>query len=610
METNSNKEFAGSFLYGYRADECNLKVPDVPDSTSYVVHKNYSEYDNSFRPPMAASFVKNTEAIPPRPDTTNPESLLTGVGKRMAYSPPKYNRNERRRFRKFVRKWVKKNLIPIDESDDLSFEEWLSSTNYPEYRKEEIRKAFPEDCFVNGEVDVEKFKNYDIKIFAKEEYYPEYKHFRGIWARSDAAKGVVGPFFRKIEKELFALPYFIKKIPKNERPEYINNFMNDESLKFQGTDYTSYESHFTTDMMDDCEFELYRHMASKNMKAKMLCRLIFKILASNNIAKHKYFSVKVDAKRMSGEMNTSLGNGFSNLMFLLYACEKYKLKFSGPIIEGDDALIGLNKRIPDEYYINMGLNVKLEFVDDISEGSFCGLVYDPVELVNIRDPRETLCTTTWVTRKYAFCSSKNYYGLLKSKALSLMYEYPGCPIVYNYGRKIFELLNKFEIKFSKDSLYKQQIALDAYNSYVNNKIPYKETGPRTRLLMEKIFNIPVNIQLALEREIESMTLENMSLPTALDIVPDCWKENYKNYVLENKFGNIKSINYPSFKRFENLKIHRIIKFDNMVDFRSDKLIPKEKYYEFKLNKDPILYENYKDRYFEARKRLRLNNLKI
>jgi len=558
---------------------------------------------------MAACFVTPIPAVPPRPDTTHPESLIDGIGKRMAYSPPRYNRNERRKFRKFVKKWLKDNLTPIDEHDELDFEEWLASTNYEDWRKKDIRKAYPTDVFVNGEVDVTKFKNYDIKLFAKEEYYPEYKHFRGIWARSDSAKCILGPFFRKIEKELFKLPYFIKKIPKEDRPKYINDFMNNEYMKFQGTDYTSYESHFLTDLMDDCEFELYRYMSSKNVKARMLCRLIFKILATDNFAKHKYFSVRVGAKRMSGEMNTSLGNGFTNLMILLYAVHKYKIDYSGPIIEGDDALIGLSSPIPEEYYKNMALNVKLELVDDISEGSFCGLVYDPIELVNIREPIETLCTTPWVTRKYAACNDKTYFSLLKSKALSLMFEYPGCPIVYNYGKKLFCLLNEYEIKFELENSYKKFEQQRIYKNYLKNKVPFKETGLRTRLLMEKIFKIPVSAQLRIESEIENMTLLDMRIPSVLEFVPDVWIKNYDNYVLSTEKMNWSSITHTDFVRFDKLNIHRLIDMEPL-DFYSSKVVTSEQFYKNKLNKDPILYLNYLERYEDAKSRIQLNSLKI
>jgi len=524
--------------------------------------------------------------------------------------PKKYNRNLRRKFRKFVKKWIATNLEPIDCSDDLDFNEWLESTNYPEWRKQEIIKAYKELPLNSyGEIDENQFINHSIKIFAKEEYYPEYKHFRGIWARSDSAKCVVGPFFRKIEKELFKLPYFIKKIPKHDRPKYINDFMNDCSLRFQGTDYTSFESHFTTDMMDDCEFELYRYMSSKNTKAAMLCRLIFKILASDNYAVNKYFTVKVNAKRMSGEMNTSLGNGFSNLMFLLFACEHYKLKYSGPIIEGDDALIGLSDRVPQEYYDKMGLNVKLEFVEDISEGSFCGLVYDPIELVNIREPLETLCTTPWVTRKYATCNKTTYYELLRSKALSLMYEYPGCPIVYNYGKKIFELLSEYEIKLRYEDSYKYEQQLKCYQAYLTDTLPYKETGPRTRLLMEKVFGVTVSQQLRIEKEISNMTILDLNLPSVLELTPGVWRNNFDNYVLHNKHADVKTLTRPQFLKYEKLNIHRVISMKRARLLSGKKLT----YQEFCIGKIGDCKQQYADycfRHDDANKRLKINNRKI
>lgn len=558
---------------------------------------------------MSACFIKTTQAIPPKPDVTHPISQILGVGKRMAYNPPKYDKKLRRKFRRFVKKWLCDNMAPIDPDEKFDFEEWLSNTNYPEWRKQEIRKKAPKEGYLFDEVQTKEFKNFDVKLFTKEEYYPEYKHFRGIWARSDEAKAIMGPFFRKIEKKLFALPYFIKKIPKNERPAYINNFMNSNILKFQGTDYTSFESLFTTDMMDDCEFELYRYMSSLNPEAQLRCRYIFRLLASKNFAKNKFFTVLVDAKRMSGEMNTSLGNGFSNLMFLLFAVHYYKREYSGPIIEGDDALIGLSESIPPEYYQKMGLNVKMEFIDDISEGSFCGLVYDPQELINIRDPCEPLCTTTWVTRKYTSCNKNLYYSLLRSKSLSLMYEYPGCPILYKYGKKIFDLLSDYEIKLKYEDTYKFELAKQAYDSYIKNEIPYKEVGPRTRLLMEKIYNVPVYMQIQIEKEIDNMSISDMSLPTVLEIVPDLWKKNFDNYVLCNQESDIRNLTRPNFLEFPELQVEKIILLNKNRIMHLNKLT-KQEYYQDKINKDPKLYEEYLCRYKDMKKRHKINLLPL
>lgn len=592
---------SGYYLYGYRSHEVDLKISTPPDATRYSINKSYFNYDETHRPPMGKTFVKHIPAVPPKTDITHPDSLLQGIAKRMAYEPPKYDPKIREEFRTFVKQWLLKNIEPFSSTETFDFEEWLENNkSYELWRKEEIRKARRDFPFSYGEVDQ---KTYDrhlkedyadrffVKLFCKEEFYPEYKHFRGIWAREDAAKAILGPFFAKVEQVLFKLPFFIKKIPKNERPKYINDFMNDMRLKFHMSDYTSFESHFVTDMMNDCEFLLYDHISKNNVLAQRLVRLIFKIIAGTNIVLNKFFTIFVDAKRQSGEMNTSLGNGFSNLMFLLFACYYYNIDFSGPIIEGDDSLMGKNKDIPQDYYDKMGLNVKLEKVDDISEGSFCGLVYDVEELINIRDPRETLCTTVWMPKKYAFCNHDKYFSLLRSKALSLIYEYPGCPIVYPYGKKIFDLLHEYEVLVTSDDMYKKNIIEEAYKSYVENKLPIKDIGPKTRKLMEKVFNIPISQQLIIEKDISYMTIENMNIPSALDIMPACWLENYRNYVFRWEHQTMKSICYPIFPRFPNNKLEGIIKMSKPKLIMNRNLTATE-FYSSKINKDPKLYIQY------------------
>jgi len=45
---------------------------------------------------------------------------------------------------------------------------------------------------------------------------------RLIFSRDDHYKTVVGPMFKRIEKELFKLPHFIKNVPVEQRSEYIH----------------------------------------------------------------------------------------------------------------------------------------------------------------------------------------------------------------------------------------------------------------------------------------------------------------------------------------------------------------------------------------------------
>lgn len=499
----------------------------------------------------------------------------------MAYNPPVYDKKLRRRFRRFVAKWLEKNMTPIEAGEEITFDEWIESTDYPEWRRKELREVYDrlmdENTYFANETD-RLHKNADVKIFAKEENYPEYKYHRSIWARVDEFKVISGPFFKMIEKQLFKLPYFIKKVPKAERPAYIKNLIEKTGMMYMCTDFTSFESLFTTDMQDDCEFQLYRYMSSKSDAMKRICRMLFAVLAGDNVCKNKYFHVSVDAKRMSGEMCTSLGNGFSNLMFILFALEEHKIGHSGVVVEGDDGLTGLEKEIPQEFFVKMGLNVKMELKNNVSEASFCGIIYDDESLINITEPLKHLCFSTWVSKKYVYVSDAKYFGLIKSKMLSIAYEYPGCPILDKYARKMLELLDGYRVTFDNTDLYNLKTVQTYAKRYAYSDIPTRSTSLSTRELMERYYNISVSEQLAIEKSIEGMTLTYWDHSALMALIPTLWVEHYNRY--SRKWTNqiMDSIRRPliAFGERENLKgLSKTTKFSlrNM-----DKIMTKKQYF--------------------------------
>jgi hypothetical protein len=502
----------------------------------------------------------------------------------MAYNPPRYDKLLRRKFRRFVKGWLKKNLTPIQDGEFLEYEDWLASTNYPEWRKNELREVYKkmneDNSFFCNEVD-RLHKNADVKIFMKEENYPEYKLPRAIWARVDEFKVISGPFFKTIEKQLFKLDYFIKKVPKKDRPQYIIDKIKKEGMLYMCTDYTSFESLFTTDMQDDCEFQLYRYMSTKNFYMQRIVNMIFQVLCGDNVCGNKYFKVAVDAKRMSGEMNTSLGNGFSNLMFTLFALDYYKIGHSGIVVEGDDGLTGLERPIPAEYFTKMGLNVKMEVKSDVTEASFCGIISDCDELINITEPLQHLCFVPWVSSKYAFSSRYKYFGLLKSKALSLAYEYPGCPILDVYARKMLELLVDFKICHDQQDKWKLKIAEEAEEAMKKGDFPTRNTGPRTRELMEKYFQIPQSTQLLIEAKIKNMTLFHWDYSDILPLIPEQWKTHYDKYMYEWKNQTQWSIRRPPMP-IGNKKIEFVLNRCKGAILRNMNQTLTEKQY-FKLN---------------------------
>lgn len=477
------------------------------------------------------------KALPPRPDVSHPTSALYGVAKRMAYAPKNPDPVMMEKFRCFVQQWVSTNQTPIESTEEFDFEEWLTECPYTDARKDELRrvreKIISEDLTdpITG-LNV----NATIKYFVKEEWYPEYKHFRGIWSRSDAFKVICGPFFKKIEKAVFKHPYFIKKIPKDQRADYIMNFMYQPDYKYKSTDFTAYESHFKTKLMYCCEYELYKFMSCENERAKKLLQIIFQVIANCNYASNKFFTLAVDAKRMSGEMNTSLGNGFSNLMFLLFAVDYYNLPHTGPVVEGDDGLLGLINDIPDEYFDLMGLNVKME-TSELSHASFCGMVFDPIERTIVTDPRKPLCTMMWVPRKFVGTSALKMMGLVKCKAMSMIYEYPGCPILSVFAHKVFSLLDGISIvPYAESNFDRRRIELMWVHYTDGNILPSKPIGSRTRQLVEELYGISITRQLLIESDISKMTLDNWDTSNVQIIMPELWGFNYQMYCRERPIG--------------------------------------------------------------------------
>lgn len=417
--------------------------------------------------------------------------------------PPPLNRPTRRRLRKFVANWLKKNLTPLSSDTDLSVNTWLSRTNYPLWRKEQLM-----DLWSKAGGVVIKGKHTTVKSFVKDEFYTEFKHPRLINSRHDMYKVAVGPYFKHIESELFKLPWFIKKIPVNMRASYIMQRLYRPNGTYIATDYTAYETHFTKEMMLDVEMQLYKYMVQKLPTRKYFSGLLQVLMGTNHLFSHNFHCI-LEATRMSGEMNTSLGNGFSNLMFMLFACEEAGSGTVTGVVEGDDGLFCVEKKAPTtQTFKNMGLTIKLEVHKSISEASFCGLIFDPDDLVNITDPIKVLLTFGWTDRQYSGARISKLKGLLRSKALSLLYQYENAPIfqaLARYGLRVTEgvrAVSPFRI-----NMHWRQVVAESYEYYNKHSDMLEKAIPmNTRMLMARQFGLSVEVQLKIENYLDSLDI--------------------------------------------------------------------------------------------------------
>jgi len=493
----------------------------------------YTAIDEDFRPHVMESLGSDVfGAAPPHPDSWDQNTAIYGVFNRICTLQPNHDKALRKRFTRFVRDFVNNNFVPFDPSLDISVDWWLENTSYPGWRKIELYDA------IDRTLGVLSLRDFICKCFVKDETYMGYKHARAIFSRSDAFKAYAGPIFKRIEEVVYEHPSFIKHIPIPDRPGYITNMCYAPGAKYAATDYTSYESHFTKSMMEDCEFILYDHMVSCHPEASSKMKVIKKVLSGRNKCLFKRFNLTLDATRMSGEMCTSLGNGFANLMFFLFACHEEGIVCKG-VVEGDDGLFACTPRLPNKQtFENLGLTIKIDEHYGLETASFCGIIYDRMDNVNVTDPREILVNFGWSKTKYVGVKQSRKLELLRAKSLSFAYQYRGCPIVQSlahYGLRVTRHidLRRYINKCRSLSQWERDQLIEAMNWYSKvDKDKLKMSVPmNTRLLVQTQFDISLEHQIIIERYLDNLqTLQQLDLPEIYINMPEVCKDYFAKYV--------------------------------------------------------------------------------
>jgi len=286
------------------------------------------------------------------------------------------------------------------------------------------------------------------------------------------------------------------------------------------------------------EHWVYGWVLEKHPRRKELLDLI-SIMANRNIIDFKNFTVLLIAKRMSGEMNTSCGNGLMNFLmtyFILAEAGNDLDKDVGARFEGDDGIVGC-KFMPDAtIYRQLGGVIKLTTPDNVAEASFCGNVFVPGIYHNVTNPLGASVRFGWTNaRKYRSATTKSKLQLLLSKSISLLYEYPGCPILKSLGLYGYRISTEsLGLKNVKDvrvmigkkhagfgNVYEKQIMDECLAEIESKGMPNVEIRDETRALVEKLYGIDVNTQRSCEDYLDGLKVLQ---PLELDLpYPVLWK---------------------------------------------------------------------------------------
>lgn len=481
--------------YGYRAAEV---LPRVAPTKRGKVQLREGP---AVRRKRSRNFI-NLPDVPEIPgvaplsaDRYDQDTTVQGAYKRYARDVPPLNPERKERFRQYVRGYLRETFTPLREIMD--YHEWLESESYPKSRREQITREWLQWSGragpLPGPVGSESYELYKrllsrVKAFGKLEPYPEYKHVRHINARCDLAKGAFGPLVKSMEREVYSKDHhFIKHVSMPDRPALIRA-LKQAGCQYVATDHTAFEAHFTVELMEIVEFELVVYLLGQ---VPAVARLLCEVEGGMNDIQMRGngYRMLIDGIRCSGDMWTSLFNGFGNLMSFGFACQELGSKFDG-YVEGDDGIFAVSGEVPSpELMKDLGFEVKMEVHSNPEEASFCGLILAGDQI--IRDPIKFLQKFGW-TSSYLDAGPKMMRKLALAKSLSALYETPDCPIVSAAARFVYDRTKG--VKPVWESGRYRTVPRDF-------RPPKTEVSTQTRVLFAKLYKVSPEAQVAIEEKI-------------------------------------------------------------------------------------------------------------
>lgn len=555
-------------MRGYRAEEWG--EPDIKKCLKLPVRMDFCFQLTQTPPPaletvVAASLpVFCSDASRPGPDHKDKLSSVMGACKRLGAEVSPCPFKKMKKILTYARRHIHPQFNTIAPEDIPSAEEWINGVNHPERRKNELREALK----ILREHGMQPRPGFDdedprtCKSFIKDEKYDECKPSRWINSSLDIIKVAFGPIADACMGELVKNPSMIKTVPVSERAKAIWNAMGGVDVIAQSSDATAMEDHYAnifdpnspTGSTNDPryrianEFMIYlcggRLVTENQMKAVhflffrtpgvplstlreywvdirdsvYLADFCTNILNTYRKLKMRNFGyVLVNAILCSGEMDTSLRNSYTMYVMVNYAIYKNsngRITHTLTFNEGDDSLAVYPEGLqPDEqFWTDHGWVVKIEFRGLVNEASFCGLVFDPIDLVSVPDIRKVLAGFGWTNRRYVRASDRMLMQLLRCKALSMACEYGQVPIIGALAHRLLYLTRKVTIR---KTILEQMDQYDRERFQINMRARVWEEKPdppyRTRLLVERLQNIPIHLQVEVEEKLSTINLAPFSL---------------------------------------------------------------------------------------------------
>jgi len=204
------------------------------------------------------------------------------------------------------------------------------------------------------------------------------------------------------------------------------------------------------------------------------------------------------------------------------------------VVEGDDGLFTVDLRAPTASdFSDLGMTIKLEMYNFLSEASFCGMVFDTECFQAIADPVKMICNFSWISRQYLGSSEITKKCLLRAKALSYIYQYPFCPVIRElclWALRMTPQITDRQIRRVLSHMKDEATRAKLLN--FTHPIKCGEIQVPTRLLMERVFHVSVASQLRIEGVLRNKNDFASIQDQLFDFVPEIYFQDYNQYCVD------------------------------------------------------------------------------
>lgn len=450
-------------------------------------------------------------------DSSDPLTVKKGCEQRVLRIAPTPNGALLQEFRMYCRRKFRKWFGNIGQAEKMTFQDWLESLlDVNQLRKFQFEQADKDNRGGPPPVSVAR----KIVCFIKSEFYATFKFPRWIMSRKDRFKVFFGPIVKAMEKLVYTRPEFVKHMSMEQRAARTSQIDKAGGTPYV-SDFSSFESSFIHPVMAATDFELLDALAPWwvwNSYAQHV------LGGMNELTIRSLFVILIlEARRMSGEMSTSLFNGVANLMITKFLVWKKKGKLD-ILVEGDDSVFRSTVTLTPADYATLGFEAKLVEVESaclpipvdktVEPGSvaFCGISFSK-DGQAMKEPRKFLQGFGW-THSFIHGGDEIMKQLLKAKSLSACYEAPNCPIVGKLARVALSTVERVNLT--------ERMAREVYNVHAApgygferlmcpaSLAPHFAPSLETRESFAALFGIAVEQQLCIEEAIERKDMVQVS----------------------------------------------------------------------------------------------------